>query len=479
MSAARDTWYVTQLATVRRPMVPLTALLSDEVLDATVLSLSRWQVIHRPAVPVPLSCRDCGGVMHAKQSRYGTRFFAHNVRPGQCAWAGESSDHQRLKAWLAHVVREAGGSATVEATPTGGDERRWRADVLVSSVDGRRFALEVQLSALTVAEAIERTERYRRDGVQAVWITTRGEGWRLRVPTLEIPSARATTATRGAARWRDGLLVPAGDVSLEAVVTGLVRGTVDVLGPVLSLGTEQDAIDASILSGRPGQYVMLDAQQIPAAREADTLRVTRVKAEAAAAAELRERARAARRAQREAATERSHEATAAAQLVRAVQLGPATRERVNLGPRARRLAAELVVPRLEAHLRAQGYERFGYSGSADASQVSGSLPARLGGWREGSDGLAVWAARPGATLTLVGIVCPDAGGDARRHAQRWERTGWHVYASCAAEAEGVAAATGRLFARRFLQVFDVTVAEVQLRTARAASDGTIGPPDPS
>jgi hypothetical protein len=86
------------------------------------------------------------------------RFFAHD--PGasrQCALAGESIEHHRLKLALASSIREAGHHASVEAA---GPEGLWRADVLSTSPDGAtHWAWEAQLSAATNANIEERTAR--------------------------------------------------------------------------------------------------------------------------------------------------------------------------------------------------------------------------------------------------------------------------------------------------------------------------------
>lgn len=61
----------------------------------------------------------------------------------------------------------------IEAQPASGDHGGWRADVLAVTPDGKRFAFEAQLAAMTAAEGIERTERYQRDQIETVWFTTK------------------------------------------------------------------------------------------------------------------------------------------------------------------------------------------------------------------------------------------------------------------------------------------------------------------
>ncbi|MBD9699561.1 hypothetical protein IGS67_08675 [Flavimobilis sp. GY10621] len=400
--------------------------------------------------------------MHAKESVHGTRFFAHNVRPDSCNWGGESAEHRRLKAWLADVVRRAGGTAVVEARPADDDVRRWRADVLATSRGGRRFALEVQLSALTLAEVRERTERYAADGITTVWVTTRGERWGLQVPALELTLLSGTTVRRGAARWQGGRLVPAEGVPVEALIAGLVTGAVDVVGPVHCLGRDRDAIERSIAASGHGQYVLVDARYADDIAKFDAELTATVQAAQKEAQEERLRQRAARDSARAAAAARRAQAAARIAVENALRTSRSRKTaRVTMDDPDRLLAAGLVVPRLENYLRTGGYERFGYSVSADASGVSEALPQRLGPWPEGGDGLAVWAAKAGDTLRIVGIVSPDARRVVPRHAERWAAAGWHVYVSCGAEANAVADAAGSRFAKRFLHSFDFPPGSLQ------------------
>lgn len=149
------------------------------MLDATLADLGAgtdWSRIHRARPRVALSCRACGGSMHAKLSPRGSRFFAHDVARSDCPLNGETPDHRLLKSAVAAAVRAAGWHATLEATGPG---RRWRADVLATSPDGsRQVAWEAQLAPQHDDDTRARTDRYTRDGVEAVWIfqrPTRGD----------------------------------------------------------------------------------------------------------------------------------------------------------------------------------------------------------------------------------------------------------------------------------------------------------------
>ena len=163
--------------------MPLTALSRGEVIDATICSDDEFARVHRVRPRALLLCRECGASVHAKESKYGLRFFAHDRQQSECASAGESPEHRALKYWIAGVVRRLGWAALPEEGPRSGDIGLWRADLLAVNADGvRRVAFEVQLASMTAAEGAERTERYKRDHIETVWITTRHAPWLLAIP---------------------------------------------------------------------------------------------------------------------------------------------------------------------------------------------------------------------------------------------------------------------------------------------------------
>ncbi|WP_176710342.1 hypothetical protein [Streptomyces sp. Wb2n-11] len=91
--------------------------------------------------------------------------------------------HHLLKLELAQAAREAGWMAELEVS---GRDGRWRADVLASTANRRRVALEAQLASITAAEIRARTQRMGADGVRAYWFSDRS-----RIPWLgAVPSVR-------------------------------------------------------------------------------------------------------------------------------------------------------------------------------------------------------------------------------------------------------------------------------------------------
>ena len=165
--------------------MPLTALSGDEVIDATICSDEEFARVHRVRPRALLLCRECGASVHAKESKHGLRFFAHDRQQSECTSAGESPAHRALKYWIAGVVRRLGWAALPEEGPRSGDHGLWRADLLAVHPDGaRRVAFEVQLASMTAAEGAERTERYERDDIETVWMTTRHAPWLLAIPSV-------------------------------------------------------------------------------------------------------------------------------------------------------------------------------------------------------------------------------------------------------------------------------------------------------
>ncbi|MEU7046478.1 competence protein CoiA family protein [Streptomyces varsoviensis] len=130
-----------------------------------------WEAVHRARPRVAMVCPECAHPVHAKVSRYGLRFFAHDSGSPTCALAGESMEHHLLKLELATAVRAAGYHAELEVR---GPDANWRADVMASSPGGTAWmAWEAQLSAITAQEITERTARFAKDGVRVCWVATR------------------------------------------------------------------------------------------------------------------------------------------------------------------------------------------------------------------------------------------------------------------------------------------------------------------
>ncbi|MEU8001822.1 hypothetical protein AB0B66_11720 [Catellatospora sp. NPDC049111] len=154
--------------------MPLVALGLGGSLDATQADLGRgvsWHDVYRVRPRAELTCPACSGAVHAKVSRLGLRFFAHDSAGRPCPLNGETIEHRLLKSAVAAAVRLAGWHARLEAAAPDG---AWRADVLATSPTGdRAVAWEVQLAHQHDADTADRTARYALDRVEVVWIFMR------------------------------------------------------------------------------------------------------------------------------------------------------------------------------------------------------------------------------------------------------------------------------------------------------------------
>lgn len=105
-----------------------------------------------------------------KTSIRGLRFFAHHRGYTGIPPKPESYAHTRLKIDVVKAARALGYQAEMEVCGSDpvGDE--WRADVLVTSPEGRRMAFEIQLSSQHLCDFRARTERYQRSSIECCWI---------------------------------------------------------------------------------------------------------------------------------------------------------------------------------------------------------------------------------------------------------------------------------------------------------------------
>lgn len=94
--------------------MPLVAVVDGERVVSTLLSSADWSVLKddvrakRRTVTLP-----CGYAGHAKTSRLGTPYFAHNPGGDGCS-AGETAEHLLAKAIIVRAATEAGWTAEPE-----------------------------------------------------------------------------------------------------------------------------------------------------------------------------------------------------------------------------------------------------------------------------------------------------------------------------------------------------------------------------
>jgi len=224
--------------------MPLTCILTtpssvSQRFDATDAQGSEWQRIYRVRPRPLLTCPECRSRVHAKVSRRGLRFFAHDQAQRRCSLGGETQEHLHLKRLLAQIIRSTPNwSVVIEAGPMEGDTGGWRADVLATGIEGRRIAFEVQLAPMTVADGIERAGAYERDRVEQVWLTPSNPNWALSIPTLALSGAKPVAeaqaedfrVVRGLYRRNGGgrLEPRGGSPPLPTVIGGLLIGSYSI-----------------------------------------------------------------------------------------------------------------------------------------------------------------------------------------------------------------------------------------------------------
>jgi hypothetical protein len=150
--------------------MPLTAYhaATGELVESFLASRDEWAKMKAEGKGAYLM-RRTGIPAFLKQNMRGTRWFAHPPGQKDPNWGPESAEHIIAKVEIIKALREAGYDAKVEEPGETPEGEKWEADVLCT-VGERKIAFEVQLSKQAFPDYEERTERYRRSGVKAVWI---------------------------------------------------------------------------------------------------------------------------------------------------------------------------------------------------------------------------------------------------------------------------------------------------------------------
>ena len=134
--------------------------------DLTSEHWSRLKFENRDRRHLRMPC--CGSRVVLKQSRRGTRFFAH-AKIGSCRTADESEEHRALKVMAVEVARDCGWMAQTEVSGSTPSGEQWCADVLATK-GSARIAIEIQWSGQVDDETLRRQERYRESGVRGLWL---------------------------------------------------------------------------------------------------------------------------------------------------------------------------------------------------------------------------------------------------------------------------------------------------------------------
>lgn len=103
-----------------------------------------------------------------KRSSRGLQFFAHAPGYGGVT-EPETIEHQLTKIGILRGLREAGVEAHIEVPGSTPDGAEWQADVL-TTIAGRRVAIEIQWSYQHWDDYITRTARYAASNVLCIWV---------------------------------------------------------------------------------------------------------------------------------------------------------------------------------------------------------------------------------------------------------------------------------------------------------------------
>jgi len=150
--------------------MPLSCLSqSGQRFQAFDLNADQWEALkahNRQSGDLRMPCCDAGVVL--KQSKRGTRFFAHK-KVGPCLTADESEEHRQLKMLAVEAARSCGWQAETEVPGISPSGEPWRADVLVTKGNAK-VAIEVQWSGQVDDDTLRRQQRYRDSGVRGLWL---------------------------------------------------------------------------------------------------------------------------------------------------------------------------------------------------------------------------------------------------------------------------------------------------------------------
>jgi competence protein CoiA len=128
----------------------------------------------------------CGARASVRTSTLGTKYFAHAKRVG-CDSVSESAEHLMAKMEICLALQDSNWTALPEHRITDADGLVI-ADIFAARNpgDAKGIAFEIQWSRQTEDRSVERTERYRMNGLRTLWLMRQDE----------IPVARETPAVR-------------------------------------------------------------------------------------------------------------------------------------------------------------------------------------------------------------------------------------------------------------------------------------------
>lgn len=111
----------------------------------------------------------CGADVTLRQTKLGTRYFAHAKKEG-CPVGTDPTEVLLARETIAKAVQRAGWNISVEAAGTSGGEDRWAVDVLASREGGTPVAFKVQWGRLSLDEVSRCQALLQAAGIRTLWL---------------------------------------------------------------------------------------------------------------------------------------------------------------------------------------------------------------------------------------------------------------------------------------------------------------------
>lgn len=111
----------------------------------------------------------CGADLILRQTKLGTRYFAH-AKKGSCLAVTDPAEVLLARELIAKAVRRTGWSIAVEVAGTSGGEEGWAVDVLASRDGGKPVAFKLQWGRLSLDEMSRCQAVFQAAGIRALWL---------------------------------------------------------------------------------------------------------------------------------------------------------------------------------------------------------------------------------------------------------------------------------------------------------------------
>ena len=137
-----------------------------------------------------LLCIGCKSPMHIRYSKAPNRMrhFVHTAKTSRCYVSNMSQEHLGIQALIEMSINKISGwRAELEYQGDG-----WRGDVVaINGTTNVRISFEVQLSSMTEAKALERTQKHLDSGInRVIWLCGKEFDWLTEVPSAHFVCER-------------------------------------------------------------------------------------------------------------------------------------------------------------------------------------------------------------------------------------------------------------------------------------------------